>query len=92
MRGSISVSAFSGDSATKVIVEDTGEGIPSDDLPLVFNRFYRGDPSRQTVEGESGLGLSIVKALVEAHGGTITVESEMEFGTTFTISLPDNTH
>ena len=71
-----------------ISVTDTGEGIAPQDLDLVFDRFYRGDPSRQTSSGESGLGLSIVRALVEAHGGHVTVESEVGKGTTFTISLP----
>jgi signal transduction histidine kinase len=70
-----------------VVVRDTGKGIAPDDLPLVFNRFYRADPSRSE-EGESGLGLAIVKALVEAHGGTITAQSQPGQGTTMRIHLP----
>jgi len=69
-------------------VEDTGAGIPPDDLPHIFDRFYRGDRSRSRHAGGSGLGLAIAKQLVEAHGGTIEVESEVERGTTFIISLP----
>ncbi len=68
-------------------VEDTGLGIAAADLPYIFHRFYRTDKSRQQAEGESGLGLAIVKAIVEAHGGTITVESEPGRGTIFTILL-----
>lgn len=68
-------------------VEDTGRGIPTADLPYVFHRFYRTDPSRQQAEGESGLGLAIAKAIVEAHGGRIAVESEPGQGTSFTILL-----
>lgn len=69
-------------------VADTGTGIGPDDLPNVFNRFYRADKSRSEENGESGLGLAIVKALVEAHGGVITVESSLGQGTTFSIRLP----
>jgi two-component system, OmpR family, sensor histidine kinase BaeS len=87
--GSIHVIA-SGDLSGNTIIQvsDTGEGIPEEDLPVVFDRFYRVDPSRETLEGESGLGLSIVKAIVEAHQGTVEVKSEVDEGTTFTIMLP----
>jgi signal transduction histidine kinase len=68
-------------------VEDDGEGIPPEALPLVFNRFYRGDDSRQGGAGESGLGLAIAKSIVEAHGGQIAVQSELGKGTRFTITL-----
>jgi signal transduction histidine kinase len=71
-----------------VTVADTGQGIPPDDLPFVFNRFYRADKSRSEESGESGLGLAIVKALVDAHGGTIGVDSTLGNGTTFTVNLP----
>ncbi|MCB2202593.1 HAMP domain-containing histidine kinase [bacterium] len=86
--GSITVTASMEPSGAIITVEDTGEGIPATDLPLLFDRFYRTDPSRQATEGESGLGLSIVKALVEAHGGEIIVTSRMDVGTIFTITLP----
>jgi len=69
-------------------ISDTGSGIPADDLPRIFDRFYRVDDSRHGGEGESGLGLAIAKSIVEMHGGTIGVESELGRGTTFTISLP----
>jgi signal transduction histidine kinase len=68
-------------------VEDDGEGIPPEALPLVFERFYRGDDSRHGGEGESGLGLAIAKSIVEAHGGQIAVQSELGKGTRFTINL-----
>ena len=69
-------------------VIDDGAGIPADDVPHLFERFYRADVSRSRLSGGSGLGLSIVKSLVEAHGGTITVESVLGEGTTFHVRLP----
>lgn len=69
-------------------VRDHGSGIAADDLPHIFDRFYRGDQARPQDEGESGLGLAIVKSIIEAHGGTIRVESVVGEGTTFTIGLP----
>jgi two-component system OmpR family sensor kinase/two-component system sensor histidine kinase BaeS len=72
-----------------LIVRDTGEGISPDDLPYIFNRFWRGDKSRTHADGVGGgLGLAIAKQLVEAHQGTIDVASTPAQGTTFTISLP----
>lgn len=71
-----------------IIIKDTGIGIPQESLQYLFERFYRVDSSRSRVSGGSGTGLTIVKQLVEAHGGSIEVESEINFGTTFTISLP----
>ena len=87
--GSISVQSYNpSDGSTIIEVEDSGEGIPEEDLPNIFHRFYRGDLSRQGYENESGLGLSIVKAIVEAHGGSVRVESVLGKGTTFSITLP----
>jgi signal transduction histidine kinase len=68
-------------------VRDEGKGIPAEDLPRIFDRFYRVDKSRTRALGGSGLGLSIAKELVEAHGGTINVTSEPNKGTTFEIIL-----
>jgi signal transduction histidine kinase len=69
-------------------VADTGAGIPPEDLPYVFERFYRADPSRVRATGGAGLGLTIARRLVEAHGGTIGVESEVGKGSRFTFTLP----
>jgi two-component system, OmpR family, sensor kinase len=69
-----------------VTVSDTGQGIAADDLPRVFERFYRADQSRSS--GNAGMGLAISKAIIEAHGGNIDVSSEENVGTTFTLRLP----
>ena len=69
-------------------MRDTGSGIPFRDLPHVFDRFYVVDRSRARASGGAGLGLSIVKQIVDAHGGTITAESRLGKGTTFTLRLP----
>jgi signal transduction histidine kinase len=67
---------------------DTGAGIPPDDLPYVFERFWRGDKARTRNGGRTGLGLAIAKHLVEAHGGEISVESVLGKGSKFRFSLP----
>ncbi|WHX98754.1 ATP-binding protein [Neobacillus sp. DY30] len=71
----------------QITVKDQGAGIPKDDLPHIFDRLYRVDKSRSRATGGFGLGLAIVKQLVEAHGGEITVESQVGEGTSFTIIL-----
>jgi two-component system OmpR family sensor kinase len=76
------------DDMVAVEVIDDGDGISADDVPHLFERFYRADVSRSRASGGSGLGLSIVKRLIELHNGTITVESELGEGTTFRILLP----
>jgi signal transduction histidine kinase len=72
----------------QVVFQDHGTGIPASDLPHVFERFYRGDPSRTRATGGFGLGLAIAKALVEAYGGKITAQSEPGEGTRMTVELP----
>lgn len=71
-----------------ITVSDTGIGIPENSLPNIFDRFYRVDKSRSREAGGAGLGLSIVKAVTEAHGATVTVDSEVGRGTTFTVCVP----
>ena len=72
-------------------VRDTGCGIDAADLPHIFDRFYRADASRNRATGGVGLGLSIAREIVIAHGGTIQVESAVESGSRFTVSLPSQT-
>ena len=72
----------------RIEVEDTGLGIPPDDLPRIFERFYRVDKGRSRETGGTGLGLSIVKHVAEQHGGTVSVESRLERGSCFTLTIP----
>ena len=76
------------DDEIAIWVADNGAGIAPDDLPHVFEPFYRGDRSRSRRRGGAGLGLSLVRAVVEAHGGRVEVESELNTGTRVTVKLP----
>lgn len=90
-RGEIRLSATPRDGEPRMVrvsVSDTGKGIPPKDLPKVFDRFYRVDKSRTRASGGTGLGLSVVKQLVEAHGGRVWAESELDRGSTFHFTLP----
>ncbi|MFZ2502724.1 MAG: HAMP domain-containing sensor histidine kinase [Nocardioides sp.] len=86
--GSVTVTVSGTAEEARITVADTGEGIAGDDLPHVFDRFWRADTSRSRATGGSGLGLAIVAELVEAHGGTITVDSVLGQGTRFEVVLP----
>ena len=86
--GQVSLSVTSRADGVVFAVADTGEGIAEEDLPHVFDRFYRGDRSRSRETGGSGLGLAIARQLVEAHGGQIWVESALGKGSKFAFNLP----
>jgi signal transduction histidine kinase len=87
-QGRINISAKKLDSQVEISVADTGEGISQEDLPYIFERFYRADKSRTRVTGGTGLGLTIARRLVEAHGGEIKVESEPGKGSRFYFTIP----
>ena len=85
---SIAITARQQGGWVEISVADNGEGIPEDDLPNIFERFYRVDKSRTRATGGSGLGLTIAKYLVEAHGGKIWVQSELGKGSCFSFTVP----
>jgi signal transduction histidine kinase len=87
-QGSVTIHAQMQPDAVRVEIADTGEGIPPEDLPYVFDRFYRAEKSRSRSTGGAGLGLAIAKGIVEAHGGRIGVRSTPGQGATFTFTLP----
>src|SRR5439155_2674599 len=84
-RGQVRISTRAGNGAATLTVSDTGPGIPVEDVPHIFERFYRVDKSRSGVEGRSGLGLAICKAILDSHGGTIDVKSQPGTGSVFTV-------
>jgi signal transduction histidine kinase len=86
--GQVTVQARLRDNAIQVTVRDTGEGIRTEDLPRVFEQFYRGEKSRSRATGGAGLGLAIAKGIIEAHDGAIWVESEYGQGARFCFLLP----
>jgi signal transduction histidine kinase len=87
-QGGVKIHARRTASGVEVCVSDTGEGIRAEDLPHVFESFYRGEKSRSRSTGGAGLGLAISRGIVQAHGGEINVESETGRGSQFTFSLP----
>ena len=89
--GTVTISAELREGRVLVSVRDTGTGIPPEDLPHIFERFYRADRSRARSTGGSGLGLTIAKQIVEAHGGQIWAQSWLGAGSTFAFSLPLST-
>jgi signal transduction histidine kinase len=86
--GKIRVSVQDLPQESVLAVEDTGAGVPEDELPLIFERFYRADKSRNRKTGGAGIGLAIVKSVVTAHGGAITAENLPEGGCRFVVRLP----
>ena len=89
VHGTVTVEARrAGSRWIEIIVSDTGTGIPPEDVPRIFERFYRADKGRERARGHSGLGLAIVKEIVEAHGGQVTVQSSIGVGTTFQLTVP----
>lgn len=91
--GSVAVRISVNEGYATLSVTDSGIGIPSEDLPRIFERFYRVDKSRSRASGGTGLGLSIVKHMVESHDGSVSVESTLNRGSTFTVQLPlDSPH
>ncbi|WPX08908.1 ATP-binding protein [Anaerocellum danielii] len=88
--GQIEVGLEKDEEHVRITVKDNGPGIPEDDLPRIFERFYRVDKARSRSLGGSGLGLSIADEIVKVHGGKILVESKEGVGTTFTVVLPVN--
>ena len=84
----LSVSPATDSTALLFKVADNGEGIPAEELPLIFERFHRVDKSRHADSNQSGLGLAIARAIVEAHGGKIWAESLPGSGTTISFEIP----
>lgn len=88
--GMITINTESTKSGIRISLQDTGQGISTEDIPFIFDRFWRADKSRTRESApHSGLGLAIAKQLIHAHGGTIEVHSRINKGTTFTIELPE---
>ncbi|MBR0598748.1 sensor histidine kinase [Sinanaerobacter chloroacetimidivorans] len=86
--GDIKITISQTEDAAIFQIEDSGAGIPEEEIPFIFERFYRADKSRNRMTGGSGIGLAIVKSIVEAHGGSIQVESRVEEGSSFMVILP----
>ena len=87
--GTISIKTTSDDHAITISIQDTGDGLTTDELASVFNRFYRADRSRSRETGGSGLGLAIVKAIIESHGGSVQAQSNGKgTGSVFSICIP----
>lgn len=86
--GTVTVQASTLPSGVKIDITDTGSGIPQEDLPFVFQRFYKADKARTRGRSGTGLGLAIAKNIVEAHGGQLSVHSKIGEGTTFSCFIP----
>jgi signal transduction histidine kinase len=88
IEGQIRIRSLRAGDHIQISVEDNGSGIPEEDLPHVFERFYRVDKARSRKYGGTGLGLSIVKHIVTLHGGTVRAESTLGMSTRIILSLP----
>jgi histidine kinase len=88
----IAITLEENDEDVMVIITDNGQGIDPEDLPFVFDRFYRSEPSRNTATGGSGLGLAIAKQIIQAHGGTIEADSKLGEGTSVFFTLKKGDH
>jgi two-component system sensor histidine kinase VicK len=86
--GSVEVRSGHDDINVWLSVKDTGIGIPKEDIPHIFDRFYRVDKARSRASGGTGLGLSIAREIVKKHSGSISVQSTLGRGTTMTVVLP----
>jgi signal transduction histidine kinase len=86
--GSVDLEVYNVDEGVRLEVRDTGVGIPEDQLSRVFDKFYQAVENGESSVIGTGLGLAIAREIVEAHGGTISVESRMKVGTTFRITVP----
>jgi two-component system phosphate regulon sensor histidine kinase PhoR len=87
-RGSVTVAVGAGAGEAWFEVRDTGPGIPSEDQPRIFERFYRVDKARSREQGGTGLGLSIVKHVLQLHGGEVSVRSRVGEGSVFRFRIP----
>ena len=88
--GAVDVFVAAGDDGARIEVRDTGVGIEPDELPKIFERFYRGSSANEARGSGSGLGLAIVKSIVDMHRGTVEVASTVGHGTSFVVTLPDD--
>jgi len=88
LEGSVRVALFPSDGFAELRVQDTGTGVPTEELPRLFERFHRVEGSRGRTHEGSGIGLALVQELVKAHGGTVSVESELGKGSVFSVRIP----
>ena len=85
--GKINITLSEVDRFIRLSIKDNGIGIPEEELPFIFERFYRADKSRNRMTGGSGIGLAIAKSIVIAHGGSVVVESHLNEGSCFVVTL-----